>query len=53
LEDINDDDFEVVSFKKQKDFIYNKMEKKLDQVNELVSSDDYENDKLNKIMAKV
>lgn len=53
LEDVEGEEFEVLSFKQQKDIIYKKMEYKLDQVNELVTAEDYSYEELNKIMTKV
>lgn len=50
---LDQDEAFVVSFKKQKDLIYKKMEQKLDQVNELVMADDYSVADLNRIMVKV
>ena len=52
LDEANEDS-EGLSFKKQRDYIYRKMEQKLDQVNELVSADDYSFNELNKLMSKV
>jgi hypothetical protein len=42
-----------MSYKQQRDYIYKKMEQKLDQVNELVSGDDYSFHDLNHLMSRV
>jgi hypothetical protein len=52
LEEVNEDE-EIFSFKQQKDLIFKKLEQKLDQVNELVMSEEYTPEELQKIMRKV